>query len=105
MTTLPPEGFLATDVLDLYQGRGAFEGTLADEDQEGDPDRWCSLSPCGQEFWQIVWQWVWNLRLAFSAGCTQTPLREMEWAPPQAGSTPSIAVPAPAEEGEYRSLE
>ena len=48
-TTLPPDGFLATDVLDLYQGRGAFEGTLADEDQEGDPDRWCSLTPCGQE--------------------------------------------------------
>src|SRR5262249_14821412 len=41
--------------LDLSQGRGAFEGTLADEDREGDPDRWCSLTPCGQEFWQIVW--------------------------------------------------
>ena len=67
VTTLPAEGFLATDVLDLYQGRGAFEGTLADEDREGDPDRWCSLTPCGQEFWQIVWQWVWNLRLALSA--------------------------------------
>jgi hypothetical protein len=66
VTTLPPDGFLATDVLDLYQGRGAFEGTLADEDREGDPDRWCSLSASGQEFWQIVWQWVWNLRLAFS---------------------------------------
>jgi hypothetical protein len=39
VTTLSPDGFLATDVLDLYQGRGAFEGTLADEDQEGDPDR------------------------------------------------------------------
>ena len=42
LTTLPPDGFLATDVLDLYHGRGAFEGTLADEESEGDPDRWCS---------------------------------------------------------------
>jgi hypothetical protein len=44
VTTLPPDRLLATDVLDLYQGRGAFEGTLADEDREGDPDRWCSLT-------------------------------------------------------------
>jgi hypothetical protein len=105
VTTLPPDGFLATDVLDLYQGRGAFEGTLADEDQEGDPDRWCSLTTAGQEFWQIVWQWVWNLRLAFSAGCTQAPLREMDWAPPQTGSTQRLAEPAPQEEPEYGPLE
>ncbi|MGO8949916.1 MAG: hypothetical protein ACLQUY_20120 [Ktedonobacterales bacterium] len=107
MTTLPADGFLATDVLDLYQGRGAFEGTLADEDQEGDPDRWCSLTTAGQEFWQIVWQWVWNLRLAFSAGCTAAPLREMEWAPPhpQTGSMQHIAEPAPQEEPEYGPLE
>jgi hypothetical protein len=105
VTTLPPDGFLATDVLDLYQGRGAFEGTLADEDREGDPDRWCSLSASGQEFWQIVWQWVWNLRLAFSAGCTQAPLREMEWAPPQTGSTQSLAEPAPQEDPQYGPLE
>lgn len=106
VTTLPAEGFLATDVLDLYQGRGAFEGTLADEDQEGDPDRWCSLTPCGQEFWQTVWQWVWNLRLAFSAGWgNTTPLREMEWAPPHTGSLQSLAEPAPDDESDYGPLE
>jgi len=105
VTTLPPDGFLATDVLDLYQGRGAFEGALADEDREGDPDRWCSLTTAGQDFWQIVWQWVWNLRLAFSAGCTQAPLREMEWAPPQTGSTQRLAEPAPQEEPEYGPVE
>lgn len=105
VTTLPLEGFLATDVLDLYQGRGAFEGTLADEDREGDPDRWCSLSAPGQELWQIVWQWVWNLRLAFSAGCTDAPLRQMEWAPPHTGPTQSLAEPAPQEEPKYGPLE
>jgi hypothetical protein len=106
VTTLPSEGFLATDVLDLYQGRGAFEGTLADEDREGDPDRWCSLSACGQEVWHIVWQWVWNLRLAFSTGCAQAPLREMEWAPPhpQTDSVQAIAEPAPREEPAYGAL-
>jgi hypothetical protein len=105
VTTLPAEGFLATDVLDLYQGRGAFEATLADEDREGDPDRWCSLSAPGQELWQIVWQWVWNLRLAWSAGCTETPLRQMEWAPPSTGPTQSLAEPASQEEPEYGPLE
>jgi hypothetical protein len=105
VTTLPSDGFLATDVLDLYQGRGAFEGTLADEDREGDPDRWCSLTTAGQDFWQTVWQWVWNLRLTFSAGCTQTPLRETEWAPPQTASTQSLAEPAAQEDSEYGPLE
>jgi hypothetical protein len=107
VTTLPPEGFLATDVLDLYQGRGAFEGTLADEDREGDPDRWCSLTACGQEFWHIVWQWVWNLRLAFSAGTAQTSLRELEWAPPhaQTDTAQASAEPAPCEAPVYGPLE
>lgn len=108
VTTLPPEGFLATDVLDLYQGRGAFEGTLADEDREGDPDRWCSLTACGQEFWQVVWHWVWNLRLTLSASSDQAPLREMEWAPPHpqtdAGAAQAIAEPPPGEEPAYGPL-
>jgi hypothetical protein len=44
------------------------EGALADEDREGDLDRWCSLTTAGQDFWQIVWQWVWNLRLSLLRG-------------------------------------
>lgn len=31
ITTLPSEGFLVEDVLDLYHGRDAFEAVLADE--------------------------------------------------------------------------
>ena len=34
ITTLAASGFLVEDVLDLYHGRGAFEGVLADEDVE-----------------------------------------------------------------------
>jgi hypothetical protein len=37
--------------------------TLADEDLEQDPDRWASHAATGQECWQIVSQWVWNMRL------------------------------------------
>jgi hypothetical protein len=93
LTTLPAGGFLATDVLDLYHGRGAFEGTLADEDVEGDPDRWCSYSPAGQELWQVVWQWVWNLRLALGLRLVGEPVRSTEWAPAQAAPTPSVILP------------
>jgi hypothetical protein len=102
LTTLPSDGFLATDVLDLYHGRGAFEGTLADEDAEGDPDRWCSYSPAGQELWQVVWQWVWNLRLALGhQGLTAAPVRSIEWAPPQTASPPPVAAPLDPPAQEY----
>ena len=36
--------FTACDVVELYLHRGAFEPTVADEDSEQDPDRWCSHS-------------------------------------------------------------
>src|SRR5215467_266087 len=32
-------------------------------DQEQDPDRWVSHAAAGQEAWQLISQWVWNLRL------------------------------------------
>jgi hypothetical protein len=57
-THLPQRAFTAADVLALYLHRGAFEPTLADEDQEQDPDRWCSYSPSGQECWQVISQWI-----------------------------------------------
>jgi len=82
ITTLGADGFLVEDVLDLYHGRGAFEAVLADEDVEEDPDRWCSYTECGQELWQIVCQWVWNLRLSLGKTLQGGDLREMEWAPP-----------------------
>jgi hypothetical protein len=59
-TKLPQQTFTASDVVELYLHRGAFEPALADEDAELDPDRWCSHSAWGQEAWQIVSQWVWN---------------------------------------------
>src|SRR6266436_255781 len=58
ITRLAGPAFSAKDVLDLYLHRGSFETVLADEDIEQDPDRWCSHTPCGQEFWQIIRQWV-----------------------------------------------
>jgi hypothetical protein len=60
---LSQQAFTACDVVELYLYCGAFEPTLADEDEEIDPDRWCSHSAWGQEAWQCLSQWVWNLRL------------------------------------------
>jgi hypothetical protein len=65
---------------------------LADEDVEEDPDRWCSYTPCGQELWQIVCQWVWNLRLSLGHAMQGSELRDIEWAPPK--EAPPLLVTA-----------
>jgi hypothetical protein len=96
-TTLPQQGFTACDVVELYLHRGAFEPALADEDQEIDPDRWCSHAACGQECWQVVSQWVWNLRLELGHQLEPTSLRTTEFAPAispvkeQAADSPALA--------------
>ena len=59
-TALPQQAFTVSDVVELYVHRGAFEPALSDEDNEQDPDRWCSHAAWGQECWQVVSQWVWN---------------------------------------------
>jgi hypothetical protein len=81
LTTAPSPAFTAADVLDLYLHRGSFETVLADEDREQDPDRWCSRTPCGQEFCQILHQWLWNRRLAFGQRLTPSAMRLTEFAP------------------------
>ena len=80
-THLPQDGFTASDVVALYLHRGAFEPMLADEDREIDPDRWCSHSPAGQEAWQIVSQWIWNVRLELGHLLHPDPVRTTEFAP------------------------
>jgi hypothetical protein len=81
LTGLPQRAFTATDVVALYLHRGAFENALADEDLEQDPDRWCSHSAWGQECWQIVCQWLWNLRLELGHQLQPDPVRTTEFAP------------------------
>jgi hypothetical protein len=83
-TALPAPAFTAADIVGLYLHRGAFETVLSDEDQEQDPDRWCSHAAYGQEAWQILSQWVWNLRLELGHALHPTPMRTTEFAPAQA---------------------
>jgi hypothetical protein len=80
LTNLSQGAFTASDVVALYLHRGAFENTLADEDLEQDPDRWCSHAACGQETWQIISQWVWNLRLELGHQLAPEPVRTTEFA-------------------------
>jgi hypothetical protein len=80
VSTILAQAVTANDLLDLYRHRGSFETVLADEDYEQDPDRWCSHTPYGQEFWQILSQWVWNLRLEFGQHCSAEPLRTTTFA-------------------------
>ena len=54
---------------------------MADEDQEQEPDRWVSHTANGQEAWQIVSQWLWNLRLELGHVLEPTEMRTTEFAP------------------------
>jgi hypothetical protein len=100
-TNLPQSAFTASDVVSLYLHRGAFETVLEDEDEELDPDRWCSYSAWGQETWQIVAQWTWNLRLELGHLLAPEPVRTTEFAPALPdprdadASTPPACAPSP----------
>ena len=93
-TRLPQQAFTASDVVELYLHRGAFEPLLSDEDQESDPDRWCSHSAWGQECWQLVSQWVWNLRLELGHQLHPDPVRTTEFAPALPSPSPHTAPPS-----------
>ncbi|MBO0783661.1 MAG: hypothetical protein J2P37_33025, partial [Ktedonobacteraceae bacterium] len=85
------------DILDLYLHRGSFEAVLADEDEEQDADRWYSHTPCGQEFAQILAQWMWNLRLELGQQLSPSELRTTEFAPAQEVEAPSTEESEPAQ--------
>ena len=93
-THLPQQAFTARDVVELYLHRGAFEPVLSDEDQEIDPDQWCSHSAWGQECWQLVSQWVWNLRLELGHQLEPTHLRITKFAQAFPSASPHTAPSA-----------
>ncbi len=93
VSTLPTPAFTASDVLDLYLHRGSFEAVLADEDAEQNADRWYSHTPCGQEFAQILAQWLWNLRLELGQALSPSELRTTEFAPASAGEPVQVCEP------------
>jgi hypothetical protein len=94
VSTLPSPAFSAKDVLDLYLHRGSFETVLSDEDGEQDADRWVSRTAWGQECFQILAQWLWNLRLELGQHLAPAVVRTTEFAPAHAVSpvTPSEPV-------------
>lgn len=98
VTVLPSPAFSPKDVLDLYLHRGSFETVLADEDIEQAADRWCSHTPCGQEFWQILNQWVWNVRLELGQHLSPAEMRTTEFAPAFEASSAPATQPAPTTE-------
>ena len=108
-TTLPPHAFTPADVLDLYLHRGSFEAVLADEDEEQASDRWVSRTQWGQEFWQIINQWIWNLRLELGQHAQATTMRvtdltysqvqEPPASPPDDADPPPDGTPPPVPSG------
>lgn len=107
-TTLPFPAFTPADVLDLYLHRGSFETVLADEDEEQAADRWVSRTQWGQEFWQIINQWIWNLRLELGQQAQPTTMRMTDLAyslvrepptPPPGDDLPPDGTPPPVPPG------
>ncbi len=98
VSTLPAPAFAPSDVLDLYLHRGSFETVLADEDVEQNADRRYSHTPCGQEFAQILAQWIWNLRLQLGQQLSPSELRTTEFAPAREPEAPSADEPKPEED-------
>jgi hypothetical protein len=97
VTKLPQSAFTAADVVALSLHRGAFENALADEDLKQEPDRWVSHTAPGQETWQIISQWTWNLRLELGHKLAPEPVRTTEFAPAlslQNEPTPPASPPA-----------
>lgn len=102
-TPLPFPAFTPADVLDLYLHRGSFETVLADEDEEQAADRWVSRTQWGQECWQIINQWIWNLRLELGQQAQATTMRITDLAyslvrdpstsPPEDGPPPDGTPP------------
>lgn len=95
-TNLAPTAFTAADTVALYLHRGSFETTLWDEDLEQDPDRWCSHAPWGQEAWQIISQWIWNLRLELGQQLLAEPVRTTAFAPAFQEQVPGSASASPS---------
>lgn len=98
VSTLPSPAFSAKDVLDLYLHRGSFETVLADEDCEQDADRWVSHTACGQECFQILAQWLWNLRLELGQHLAPAVVRTTVFAPAHAASPTPTSEPTPTHE-------
>ncbi len=93
VSMLPSPAFSAKDVLDLYLHRGSFETVLADEDSEQDADRWVSHTAWGQECFQILAQWLWNLRLEIGQHLAPVVVRTTEFAPAHAVSPTATSEP------------
>jgi hypothetical protein len=80
-TNLPQRAFTAVDVVELYLHRGAIEPTLSDEDQEIDPDRWCSHSAWGRNAGRSFHNGYGTRRLELGHQLKPTPTRITEFAP------------------------
>ena len=96
LTTAPAQCLRVDEIVEVYYQRGGFEQVLSDEDAEQDPDRWCSCTPHGQEFWQILSQWIWNTRVELGRVEQEADLRRTRWADAGVASPSGEAVSSEA---------
>jgi hypothetical protein len=89
----------AEEVVSLYLGRGTMEAALGLEDQASQIDRWVSHHGPGQEFWQILCQWMSNERVRLGRYASETPYeRTLIWDVPVSSIEPvAVVLPPPQE--------
>jgi hypothetical protein len=96
VTTWPHEAFPAADVVALSLHRGACDHARSDDDTEHEPNRWCRQTSWGQMCWQVMAQWVWNLRVAWGHHMLPDPVRTTACAPASlAGHAPAPDLASP----------
>jgi len=71
-----------------------YAPVLADEDAEQDADRWVSRTAWGQECFQILAQWLWNLRLELGQHLAPAFVHTTECAPAHVVSPVAPSEPA-----------
>lgn len=87
--------FSAIDIVQLYLYRGAFERELGAEDQRTDPDRFVSGNPAGQEFFQILCQYIDNVRLRLGVQTEQACVRTLLFSEAHTHSAVPVAQTEP----------
>lgn len=94
-----PASIRAEEVVSLYHGRGTMEAALGLEDQTSQIDRWVSHHGPGQEFWQILCQWISNERVRLGRHVSPMPSeRTLVWDVPVCSIEPVAVVLAPPDE-------
>lgn len=98
LTTLPLEGFLVEDVLDLYHGRGLLRRCLQMKMSKKTPIAGVRIRNADKNSGRLHVNGCGNLRLSLGQIMQKAELRAIEWASPKESPPMLLALEEPVEE-------